>query len=147
MGRKNYFLVLLLSFLLIFGAGGCQPEDSASQLTEADEQPVAQVVNLGPQEAARLLDEQQEIQVLDLRTPAEYYSGYLPEAQLVPLDHPYFWQIIEEYFTATPLLIYCRTGNRTGNVVEQIAQLTDYPVYHLDSGIVDWQGAGKPLFY
>ena len=49
----------------------------------------------------------------------------------------------------TPILLYCRTGNRTemlGNAL--IDQLGLKNVYHLTNGIVDWQNKGnKTSFY
>jgi rhodanese-related sulfurtransferase len=44
-----------------------------------------------------------------------------------------------------PYLIYCHTGNRSGQTREMMRQLGFERVYDLQGGIAAWQAAGQPI--
>jgi rhodanese-related sulfurtransferase len=53
------------------------------------------------------------IKVVDVRTPAEFAAGHVPGAANIPLDE------VERRYAeigppAAPVLVYCRTGRRSG---------------------------------
>lgn len=57
--------------------------------------------------------------VIDVRTPAEAAAGMLPGAQLVPLaELPARIHDVERLVSgnkASPIIVYCRSGNRSGS--------------------------------
>lgn len=51
--------------------------------------------------------------VVDVRTPAEFNAGHHPGARNIPLDQ--IKARIKEFGSKTgPIVVYCRTGNRSG---------------------------------
>ena len=83
--------------------------------------------------------------VLDVRTPAEFASGHLPEAQLIDIEAPDFATKIAALDKKATYALYCRTGNRSGVAMEQMAAAGFTGFYDLADGIVAWQSMGGPI--
>lgn len=76
--------------------------------------------------------------VVDVRTPAEYQAGHIPGARLIPYD-----QIAaragELPAKDRPVVLYCRTGRRTGIAAAALRDLGYTAVYDLQ-GLTNWPG-------
>lgn len=85
--------------------------------------------------------------VLDVRTPQEYVQGYLPEKKPLNLDFyaADFRERVAQLDRDKTYLVYCRTGNRSGETVKLMKELGFRRVYDLEGGIVAWQSAGLPM--
>jgi rhodanese-related sulfurtransferase len=86
------------------------------------------------------------ITVIDVRTPEEYAEGHLADADLL-IDF-YEGTFADEIAALDPdgeYLIYCRSGNRSGQTYELMRQLGFEQVYDLDGGVVAHTAAGLPL--
>jgi rhodanese-related sulfurtransferase len=83
--------------------------------------------------------------VLDVRTPAEFNAGHLPQAQLVDIEAPDFATKIAALDKNATYAVYCRTGNRSGTALEQMSAAGFTHVYDLADGIVAWQSMGGPM--
>lgn len=83
--------------------------------------------------------------VLDVRTPAEFASGHLPEAQLIDIEGSDFANRLSALDKKGTYAVYCRTGNRSGVAMEQMAAAGFTHVYDLADGIVAWQSMGGPM--
>jgi phage shock protein E len=83
--------------------------------------------------------------VLDVRTPAEYTSGHLPAAQNIDIEAPDFATRIATLDKNVPYAVYCRSGNRSGVALEQMAAAGFTHVYDLADGIGAWQNMGGPM--
>ncbi len=82
---------------------------------------------------------------LDVRTPAEYESGHLPDAVNIDVEAADFGQRITELDPAATYAVYCRSGNRSKVAMDQMASAGLKNVSDLDGGIVAWQSAGLPV--
>lgn len=82
--------------------------------------------------------------VLDVRTPEEHEEGHLPSALNIDIYSNGFQQEIAGLDRHSTYLVYCRTGHRSRAAVELMAQLGFKKVFHLASGILDWQAVGLP---
>ena len=92
----------------------------------------------------RMLRENPEIELIDIRTPAEIQRGVLPHAttlpmQLIPLRLNYFQA------SSHPFVIYCRTGSRSARVCQFLFQQGIENVFNLRGGVVKWASSGNPL--
>ncbi len=96
-------------------------------------------------EQASAMIEKENALVLDVRTPAEYYRSHIQGATLVPLQQ--LQQRVSELqnHKDKPVLIYCRTGNRSTVAAQILVEEGFSKLYHLSQGIVGWQRAGKPV--
>ena len=105
----------------------------------------AQARDISVQDAAALLQNPPEgLIIVDVRTPAEFREGHLPGA--VNMDYfggPFETQIQSLPKTA-PVLLYCRTGNRSGSAYDIMTKAGIGNILHMNEGITKWQQLGLP---
>ena len=101
--------------------------------------------DISVQDAAALLQNPPEgLIIVDVRTPAEFREGHLPGA--VNMDYfggPFETQIQSLPKTA-PVLLYCRTGNRSGSAYDVMTKAGIGNILHMNEGITKWQQLGLP---
>jgi len=78
------------------------------------------------------------VTVLDVRTPMEFEAGHVPGAVNIPYDQVAA-RIAELGPRDRPVLLYCRTGRRSGIAAAELARLGFTAVYDFRS-ISDWPG-------
>ena len=83
--------------------------------------------------------------VLDVRTPAEFAEGHLDRAQLIDFNAGGFAEAVGSLDRSATYFVYCRSGNRSGQATEIMADLGFTSVYDLDGGIQAWEAAGGPV--
>jgi rhodanese-related sulfurtransferase len=96
------------------------------------------------EEFKKLLDEQ-EFQLVDVRTPSEYNAGKIGDAILMNVLDGSFATKIEQLDKETPVMIYCRSGNRSQKAAQQLLQAGFTKVYELKSGITGWSSGGYEI--
>ncbi|MEM1196585.1 MAG: rhodanese-like domain-containing protein [Pseudomonadota bacterium] len=81
-----------------------------------------------------------DARVIDVRTPAEFAEGAIPDAENFPLDafRP------EDFRTADgkTLFLYCRSGRRSGQALARLELAGITGAVHLEGGILAWQRSG-----
>ena len=102
--------------------------------------------DISVQDAAELLkNPPQGLIIADVRTPAEFRDGHLPGA--VNID--YFGGPFETQIAAlprnVPMLLYCRTGNRSAGAYTSMQQAGIGNILHMNEGISVWQKRGLPV--
>lgn len=80
--------------------------------------------------------------LVDVRTPAEFAGGHIEGAVNIPLDS--LEQHLDEIPQDQPVVIYCRSGNRSATAARQLAQAGYTDIYDL-GGIIAWQNQGLAL--
>lgn len=83
--------------------------------------------------------------VLDVRTPTEFASGHLPQAQNIDIEAADFATRIAALDKNATYAVYCRSGNRSGTALELMTAADFSHVYDLTGGIVAWQNMGGPI--
>lgn len=83
--------------------------------------------------------------VLDVRTPEEFAQGHLDGAVMIDFYRDDFSDRLAELDRDVPYLLYCRSGNRSGQTLAIMEQLGFRDVADVDGGITAWQGAGLPV--
>jgi rhodanese-related sulfurtransferase len=98
---------------------------------------------IAPAQAASLIKETKNLQLIDVRTPGEYAQGHLDKAKLIPL------QELESRFAeidkSKPVLLYCRSGHRSGIALKLLQGKGYTQAKHLDGGINAWTASGLPV--
>ncbi|MEV6792207.1 rhodanese-like domain-containing protein [Streptomyces sp. NPDC051320] len=96
---------------------------------------------LPAQAAARLGD----YTVIDVRTPGEYASGYVPGAYNIPLDHLHAaLPALKAAAARGDLLMVCASGNRSATACSELAA-ADIPAATLTGGTTAWAEQGHTL--
>lgn len=80
--------------------------------------------------------------VIDVREKHEYDSGHVPGAEWIPMSLVPLRA--EEFKSADPVYVVCRTGNRSGQVVMWLAN-QGIKTINVDGGTVMWQNQGFPV--
>jgi rhodanese-related sulfurtransferase len=81
--------------------------------------------------------------LLDVREPDEWAAGHAPGAAHVPM-----MQIparLDEVPVDREVVVVCRVGARSANVVAYLRANGFDNVHNLDGGMLDWAAAGRPL--
>ena len=89
------------------------------------------------EEAKRIIDQEEDIIILDVRTEGEYNQGHIPNSILVP--DAYLRDEIEEKIPDknTKILVYCRSGRRSAASAKLLIEMGYTDVYDF-GGIMDW---------
>lgn len=80
--------------------------------------------------------------LLDVRTPEEFASGHIPGAVNISVDA--LSQRLSEVPQDEPVVVYCRSGNRS-NQAAQILDKAGYTQIYDLGGIVTWAEQGLPV--
>lgn len=140
----------------VFGIGGFAVGQATSDTATDDGNVVTTAatttgapVGLSPTEAAALLQAPPAgLQILDVRTAEEFASGRLDGATNIDFYQPGFASRLEsELDPDRPVLVYCRSGNRSGQAAQLLAELGFDEIYDLDGGVNAWAGAGFSLSF
>lgn len=99
----------------------------------------AEAGELGPEEASRLVADGQVL-LLDVREPFEWAAGHAPDAVHVPMGQ-LTRETVEE---GTPVVVVCRSGNRSGVAAQALAAV-GYRAWNLVGGMKAWSAAGLPV--
>ncbi|MCK4710817.1 MAG: rhodanese-like domain-containing protein [Gammaproteobacteria bacterium] len=86
-----------------------------------------------------------EAVLLDVREMSEVTAGMLNEAIHIPLSG--FNKRVAELdkYKDSSVLVYCRSGNRSGSVCRTLSGRGFEKVYNLSGGIMAWEDAHLPV--
>ena len=101
---------------------------------------------VSPDEASGIVSSPPEgLVILDVRTAEEFAEGHVEGAVQLDFYASDFVDRLGELDRDTPYLIYCRSGNRSGEIRSIMSELGFEDVADVDGGIVSWAGAGQQL--
>ena len=90
-----------------------------------------------------MLQQDPTVQLLDVRTPEEFKSGYIAGAKNLNFYDDDFAQQIAKLDKTKPVMVYCAKGGRSASAAEQLNQAGFSKVYDLTGGMYAWKAAGK----
>ena len=96
---------------------------------------------LTPAQVKEALDED-EIVLIDVREPYEWYAGRIPTARHIELER--LASRAEEVPTDRPVVFQCRLGVRSAMAM-QAFRASGWDAYHLGGGIQRWVDEGLPI--
>lgn len=99
---------------------------------------------LSPADATLLINREDAV-VIDVRAPAEFAGGHIPQARNIPADKVSERLAELEKFKGRPLILSCQTGMRTAGVAKALKAQGFERVYSLDGGLGAWEQAGLPV--
>lgn len=85
------------------------------------------------------------VQLLDVRTPDEYAEGHIAGAKNIDIyDDDFISQATESLDKSKPVAVYCRSGKRSAEAARRLAE-RGYKVTNLEGGIIAWTTHNKPV--
>jgi rhodanese-related sulfurtransferase len=95
--------------------------------------------------AIRLINNNDDILILDIRAAAEYQAGHIKGAKNTPLKD--FVSEVEKFseYKNRPVLIYCNSGNTSTRALKILKKAGYEKINNLEGGIAAWKEANLPL--
>lgn len=102
---------------------------------------------ISPARLAELCKEGPKIELIDVRTPAEYSEVHVEYARNVPLDQLDPGGFIKTHSGAAqgPLFFICRSGSRGQQACEKLVKAGFTNVVNVEGGTLACEGAGLPV--
>jgi parallel beta-helix repeat protein len=133
MGKRVLFFVLfgLLFAVLILGfVGGSVRAAGYSNVTVSD--------------AKTMIDSNPFLVALDVRNESEYDTGHVRNAKLIPVTE--LAGRLNELNATNEILVYCKSGERSTQASQILADANFSHVYNMLGGITSWINAGYPVY-
>jgi len=92
--------------------------------------------------ATRFINDAHPI-VLDVREPAEFAAGHLPNARNIPAGE--LEKRVGDLPSGKPVLVCCASGARSGRALGVLRKAGHEQVFNLDGGVQAWRQAGLPI--
>lgn len=123
--------LLIILFVGILSLISCGKNEEA--ITE-----VAAFSKISSEDAKKIIDEEKNIVIIDVRTEDEYNSGHIKNSILIPVNDlkDKAENILKD--KNQKILIYCRTGNRS-NTAGKILDEMGYSNIYDFGGINSWE--------
>ena len=126
-------LALLLCLILI--TVGCK---SNTENDKVEEEEIDSYQQISQEKAKEMMDSEQELTILDVRTLEEYEEGRISGAKLLPNEDIIEETVIDMFPDKEEvILIYCRSGNRSKQAAEKLVGYGYTNVYEF-GGIITW---------
>lgn len=87
--------------------------------------------------------EGKDVQIVDVREPEEWSDGHMPGAVHIPLGE--LPARVRELDPARPVVLVCRSGNRSGQATQFLLQRGFRDARNLVGGMIAWAEAGQPV--
>jgi rhodanese-related sulfurtransferase len=84
-----------------------------------------------------------EVIILDVRTPEEFKPAHILNARNLDIYSPYFSADINGLDKTKPYAVYCRSGQRSQNACQMMAESGFSNTFNLTGGITAWIEANK----
>lgn len=95
--------------------------------------------NLKPDTFKKSMSEQENVVLLDVRTPAEVAQGIIEGAIVIDFFANDFQAKINALDKDANYFVYCRSGQRSGQACQMMDQLGFKSLVNLEGGILDWK--------
>ena len=122
-GWKNLFLIIIFTFIAFF--------ISCNSVEQGD----GIFLDLKADEYLSKMDEKKDHIIIDVRTPAEYMDSHFKDAMNIDFYADSFKEDIDALDKSKVYFIYCRSGNRSGRVLNLMRELGFNEVYNLSGGV------------
>ena len=90
-------------------------------------------------EAVKMMRDEKDYIILDVRRPDEYAEGHIPGAINVPNEEIGTAEIAELPDKSQLILVYCRSGRRSKEASEKLVKLGYTNIVEF-GGFLDWKG-------
>ncbi|UKM64663.1 rhodanese-like domain-containing protein [Flavobacteriaceae bacterium GSB9] len=105
-------------------------------------QPVSEKGFIEPEQLSVVLQQDEDIQLIDVRTPKEYNELHIKGA----VNFNFYDENFAEHLIALnkekPVYVYCRSGKRSAQSVAELKKQGFTTIYDLQGGILNWMQKG-----
>lgn len=140
--KKLWITVMALCAVFLTACGETDVENKSEnmEIITTEESEMANSYKQISQEEAKLMMEKEDGHVIvDVRRADEYKEGHIPGAILIPNESIASEQPEELPDLEQIILVYCRSGRRSKEAAEKLANIGYSNIYEF-GGIIDWTG-------
>ena len=120
---KTILYILFAATMIV----GCNNSNATEGFDSVDAERFAEVI------------ENDEVQIIDTRTPAEFSEGHIPGAVNIDIDGADFEAKVAALDKSRPVAVYCRGGRRSKEAAKHMVSC-GLDVTELSEGILSWEG-------
>jgi rhodanese-related sulfurtransferase len=104
-----------------------------------------QDIKLVTPEEMKELSQMDGVQLVDVRTPEEFMEGHIKGFQNIDFMSDSFQEDIEKLDKNKPVIVYCKSGNRSGKSCKIMKEKGFVKIYDLEGGIEKWKYEGNEV--
>lgn len=139
----NHFILIAAILISI----SCKSDASKSEVPGAKTANLVtasqnSVKNISAAEAKTLMQDNPDIEILDVRTPAEYGAGHLKKSENVDFLGSEFLKNIENLDPNKTYLVYCAVGGRSSQAAQLMQKQGFSSVYNSKDGFSELKKVG-----
>lgn len=124
-GFKNIVIIVLALILIVWLV--------SKQQNKYNDSTQAVVKKVSGDEARAVLKDKSNAKLIDVRSVGEYEQGHIKNSTLIPL-HTIKNEVEKKIPSKdTPLILYCRSGNRTKQAIDILLDLGYTEIYDMGS--------------
>jgi rhodanese-related sulfurtransferase len=82
---------------------------------------------------------EKNVQLVDVRTPAEWEEGVITNAILINYFNEDFKDQLNKLDKNKPIAVYCKSGGRSGKTTEILLEMGFKDIYDLKGGYLNWK--------
>lgn len=136
MRQLKLYSIIILSALAFVGCGNTSGTSESTSIVS--QQPAVQNVD---QTRFETLKADSTVVIIDVRTPGEVQQGYIDGTdKFIDFNSPNFETQINALDKSTTYVVYCRSGNRSGQAAQYMVNNGFTSVYNLNGGIMRYTG-------
>lgn len=122
-------ILLVFSIAILYVCNGCNTSKNET---------------LGSKEFSEII-KQNGVQLIDIRTPEEFSTGYIEGATNIDFYDQAFAEKMNKLDKKRPLAMYCKSEGRTKEALKMIADAGFEKIYMLKGGLLSWEHDGFKL--
>ncbi len=126
---KNIGIIIILIVIAITSLAGCESRKESSTTSYYSK--------ITSEDAKDMIDQNNDLIILDVRTEEEYNTGHIENAILIPDNE--ITDKAEDTLSdkSATILVYCRSGRRSALAAKELIELGYTNIYDF-GGIIDW---------
>lgn len=135
--KKLGFIALLFLVFVSCKTQNNKVENKEVKTEVATEEVISKVVS--QDEFKQLMSSLPNYQLIDVRTPEEIAEGKIDGALEMNFYDSNFKEQLAQLDKEKPVLVYCRSGNRSGKAAKLMNEMGFKQVYDLIGGYSEWK--------
>lgn len=124
MKTTNFIFAMVLA---IATSVGCTSQENGS------------VQLLTPEEAKTAMAEEENLILVDVRTPQEFAGGSIEGAENIDYFDKDFKRKFSKFDKDEPIYIICQSGNRSGKAGKILSEMGFQEIYDIKGGFLGWE--------
>ncbi|HET8886087.1 MAG TPA: rhodanese-like domain-containing protein [Salinimicrobium sp.] len=93
---------------------------------------------ISPEEAKTAMAAEEELVLVDVRTPEEFAEGNIEGAKNINIYDADFEAQMQQLDKEKPVYIYCRSGARSAKAANQLQEMGFKEIYDIEGGFLNW---------